>query len=179
MKIIVTLGRIFVLLLLTELTAMGEEDPANATAEENVWATLDTTLISSKVEVKNISGTYADFTQGFYIEAGENASTVTPVQAECIWTIEQHGSLLMGTAECAGAEWSYQILGSTLMDEVHILYTGTQTEDGVTFTEEGVLDGEILESGEIVMNGVGSCYDTNLTEVYYFAETTILTPIGE
>jgi hypothetical protein len=178
MRRIVTLGGILTLLLLVGLSAMGE-DSENAVNSEDQWAALDTDLNASNVEVKDISGKYADLTRGFYIMAGENVTTATPVQVECIWTIEQHGSLLLGTAECTGAGWSYQIMGSTTMEDVHILYMGTHTEEGVAVTEEGILDGEILESGEIVLNGVGSAYGTDLEEVYYFAETTVLTPIDE
>ena len=95
-----------------------------------------------------------------------------------VWTIEQHGSLLVATMECLDGG-PYQVVGSTTMDEVHILYSGPETDDGMNLTVEGVLDGEILESGEIILNGVGAAYDMDLKKVYDFAETTVLTPIEE
>ena len=186
MKGIATIGGIITLLLLTGLTAMGEEDPANATAEEDVWAALDPTLITSKVEVKDISGKYVDVTQGAYIEMYENETTPYPYQEDgtFLWTIEQQGSLLMGTIE-DNEGGIYQILGSTVMEDVYLVYYGPETDDGTNLLVEGLLDGNILESGEIVLNGIGYGYTIdpedvdNYTFNEYYAETTILVPIDE
>lgn len=178
MRGIATLGGILILLLLTGLSAMGGDDSESAANGEDLWAALDTDLIASKVEVKDIFGKYADLTQGVAVGVEGNATVEYPYQEECVWTIEQHGSLLVATMECLEGG-PYQVVGSTSMDEVHIYYTGTERADGMNVTVEGILDGEILESGEIVMNGVGAAYDADLNEVYYFAETTVLTPIEE
>jgi len=177
MRGIVTLGGILALLLLTGLTAMGD-DPVNATNSEDPWADLNTDLISSKVNVKDISGEYADLTQGVAIEVDGNVTTVYPFQEECVWTIEQHGSLLVADMKCLDGG-PYQVVGSTTMDEVHIFYTGAETDDGMNLTVEGILDGEIQESGEIILNGVGAAYDMDMKKAYDFAETTLLTPIDE
>ncbi|HOO54525.1 MAG TPA: hypothetical protein PLY09_01265 [Methanothrix sp.] len=170
-------GALILLLLLAGLSAVGD-DLESAADVEDPWAAIDSSLIASKVEVKDISGKYADLTQGVAVGTEGNATEEYPYQEECVWTIEQHGSLLVADMECAEGG-PYQVVGSTSMDEVHIYYIGPETVDGMNVTVEGILDGEILESGEIVMNGVGAAYDADLNEVYYFAETTVLTPIEE
>jgi hypothetical protein len=145
---------------------------------------VDANLITSKVEVKDISGKYADVTQGFYAEIDENDSTPYPYQEDgiYIWTIEQHGSLLLGTIEGSEGD-TYKLIGSTTMDEVMMVYYGPETDDRMSLTIEGLLDGEILESGEIVLNCIGYEYTTapegaeNYTFNDYYAETTVLTPI--
>jgi hypothetical protein len=173
------------LLLLTGLSAMGDDSESAANGEDP-WAALDTDLISSKVDVKDISGKYADLTQGVAVEVEGNVTTPYPYQEDgiYIWTIEQHGSLLLGTIEGSEGD-SYRVIGSTAMDEVSIVYYGPETDDGTNLTIEGFLDGEILESGEIVLNGIGYEYTMdpedadNYTFSDYYAETTVLTPIEE
>jgi len=178
-----TLGGILALLLLTGMTAMGDDSESAANVEDP-WAAMDANLITSKVEVKDISGKYVDLTQGVYAEIDGNDTTPYPYQEDDIytWTIEQHGSLLLGTIEGSEGD-TYQVMGSTAMDEVMIVYYGPETADGMNLTIEGLLDGEILESGEIVLNGIGYEYTIdpedadNYTFTGYFAETTVLTPI--
>jgi hypothetical protein len=187
MRGIVTIGGILALLLLMGLSAMGDDSESAANGEDP-WAAIDANLIASKVEVKDISGKYADLTQGVYAEIDGNATTPYPYQEDgiYIWTIEQHGSSLLGTIEGSEGD-TYKLIGSTAMDEVMLVYYGPETDDGTNLTleVEGVLDGEILESGEIVLNGIGYEYtidpeDTdNYTFSDYFAETTVLTPIEE
>jgi hypothetical protein len=185
MRKAVTFGGALVLLLLVALSAAGE-DSENATDGEDPWAAIDANLITSKVEVKDISGKYADVTQGVYAEIGENDTTPYPYQEDgtYIWTIEQHGSLLLGTIEGSEGD-NYKIMGSTTMDDVMIVYYGPGTEDGISLKLEGLLDGDILESGEIVLNCIGYEYTIdpedadNYTFTDYFAETTVLTPIDE
>lgn len=211
-----TLGGILALLLLLGSTAGGEEAAEAADVEETLedlntseissmeegsieaaegedpWAKLNESAISSILEVKDISGRYADITEGAYIELNENDTSPYPYQEEgiYIWTIEQHGSILTGTIESSDGE-SYSILGSTIMDELSLVYFGTGTDDetNVTYEMEGFLDGKILESGQIVLKGIGYEYiikpglDPEEIDDYtfngYFTETTILTPIDE
>ncbi len=185
MRRILTLGGILTILLLTGLSAMGD-DSENATNGDDPWAAMDANLIASKVEVKDISGKYADLTQGVYAEIDGNDTTPNPYQEDgiYIWTIEQHGSLLQGTIEGSEGD-TYKVIGSTTMDEVMIVYYGPETDEGMSLTIEGLLDGEILDSGEIVLNGIGYEYTIdpedadNYTFSDYFAETTVLTPIEE
>lgn len=188
MREVSALVGILALLLLTGLSAVGEETADSADVEDP-WAEVNTSKISSMVEVKDISGTYADITEGGWIEArGENA-TAHPYEEEegtYIWTIEQHGSIVTGTIESSEGE-SYKILGSTTMDELCLVYFGLMTNDETnsTYEMEGFLDGKILESGQIVLNGLGYEYTldpedvNNYTFDGYFTETTILTPIEE
>jgi hypothetical protein len=187
MRGIVTLGGILTLLLLAGLSAMGEE-LENATDGEDPWTAIDANLIASKVEVKDISGKYADITQGVYAEIDGNDTMPYPYQEDglFIWTIEQHGSALLGTIESTEG-YIYKLIGATSMDEVMLVYYGPETDDetNLTVEVEGLLDGEILESGEIVLNGIGYEYTIdpenadNYTFNDYFAETTVLTPIEE
>jgi len=177
MKGITALGGIFTFFLLMGSIAMGDDGSENAVSNgDDPWSALDTTLITSEVDVKDISGNYADISQGVEIRIVENITELQPYQEESIWTIEQYGSLLVISSDFSA---SYQVVGSTLMDEVHIIYTGPCICDGINVTVEGILDGEILESGQIVLNGVGSAYDAGMNRVFDFAETTILTPIDE
>lgn len=212
-----TLGGILALLLLLGLAAGGEEAAEAAEVEETLeelnaseisspeeeaeeaadgedpWAKLTASTISTMVEVRDISGRYADITEGAYIKLDENDTSPHPYLEEegtYIWTIEQHGSILTGTIESSDGE-SYPILGSTIMDELSLVYfgTGTDVETNVTYEIEGVLEGKILESGQIVLKGIGYEYiikpglDPEEADDYtfngYFAETTILTPIDE
>ncbi|KQC12547.1 MAG: hypothetical protein WCY97_08165 [Methanothrix sp.] len=186
MRRTVTLGGAFALLLLMALSAAGN-DMENATeVEEDLWADIDADLIASKVDVKDISGMYADVTESVYIGIDENDTTPYPYQETetYIWTIEQRGSLLLGKIEGSDGE-TYQIMGSTAMDELCLVYYGNVTYDGDDWLVEGFMDGNILETGEIVLNGIGYEYaaDSEDPDNYefssYFAETTVLTPIEE
>lgn len=81
MREVSALVGILALLLLTGLSAVGEETADSADVEDP-WAEVNTSKISSMVEVKDISGTYADITEGGWIEArGENA-TAHPYEEE-------------------------------------------------------------------------------------------------
>lgn len=184
MRRIATIGGILALLLLTGLSAVGDDQEV-ADEVEDTWAALDTTQITSKVEVKDISGKYADLTQGVAVDFDGNYSAPYPYEGgSYIWTIEQYGSILVGTIESSEGG-SYQLLGSTVMDEVRIIYFESETGEGTNLTYEGMLSGKILESGEIVLTGLGYGYRVdpedldNYTFAEYFAETTILTPIEE
>ena len=178
-------GALILLLLLAGLSA-AEDDSMNAAGGEDPWAAMDANLITSKVEVKDISGKYIDVTQGVYAEIDENDSMPYPYQEveTYIWTIEQRGSLLMGTIEGSEGD-TYEIIGSTTRDDVMMVYYGPETEDGMSLAIEGLLDGDILESGEIVLNCIGYEYTIdpedadNYTFTDYFAETTVLTPMEE
>jgi hypothetical protein len=186
MRKAVTFGGALILLLLLAGLSAAEDDSMNAVDGEDLWAAVDANLITSKVEVMDISGKYADVTQGVYAEIDENDTTPYPYQEDgiYIWTIEQHGSLLLGTIEGSEGD-TYKVIGSTAMDEVMMVYYGPETEDGISLNIEGLLDGEILESGEIVLNCIGYEYTIdpedadNYTFTDYFAETTVLTPIKE
>lgn len=186
MRGIMTFGGALILLLLLAGLSAAEDDSMNATDGEDPWAAMDANLIASKVEVKDISGKYADVTQGVYAEIDENDTTPSPYQEDgtYIWTIEQHGSLLLGTIEGSEGD-NYKIMGSTTMDDVMMVYYGPETEEGISWIVEGLLDGDILESGEIVLNCIGYEYTIdpedadNYTFTDYFAETTVLTPIDE
>ena len=185
MRGIVTLGGALALLLLTALSAAGD-DLENAAEGEDLWAGMDANLIASKVEVKDISGRYADLTQGVYIGIDENETTPYPYQEveTYIWTIEQKGSLLLGIIEGSEGD-NYQIMGSTSMDELCLVYYGPEMGDGEDVLVEGFMDGKILETGEIVLNGIGYEYIINPEDAddyefdAYYAETTVLTPIEE
>lgn len=185
MRKAVTFGGVLILLLLAGLS-VAEDDSMNAVDSEDPWASMDANLITSKVEVKDISGKYIDVTQGVYAEIDENDTTPYPYQEveTYIWTIEQHGSLLLGTIEGSEGD-NYKIMGSTTMNDVMMVYYGPETEDGMSLNLEGLLDGDILESGEIVLNCIGYEYTfdpedaDNYTFTDYFVETTVLTPIDE
>jgi hypothetical protein len=154
-------------------TAMAAEDAAS----EFSWDGFDPSYLPEVAEVQDISGKYTCVMEGFIIDADGNLAMVSPYQQSVgTLTFEQHGSLLLVTVDDGQGDIYYAV-GSTTDESILILWTGFDEFGGDSLYYEEVLDGDILDSGEIVFNTVGSAYDVDKNAIINWADAGVLTPV--
>lgn len=155
-------------------TAMGAEDAAS----EFTWDDFNLNYLPAVAEVEDISGKYTCQIEGFIVDTYGNLAMVSPYQdSASTLTFVQHGSLLLITVDDGKGD-IYHAVGSTTEESVMILWTGFDEFGGDNLYYEEVLDGDILDSGEIVFNTVGSAYDVDKNAIINWAEAGVLTPVA-
>jgi len=136
-------------------------------------------LGTTSVLALDISGNYSGIANGFAINASDGTLIIPPAEANLSVNIEQTGNLLKAEVQEVGMDnqptgQTYYMVGSIRDNFVILYYAGVEKLMGDSAITEGISMGEVLESGDIVLNTVGGGMDEEGNIIFTWSEVDTL-----